>query len=93
MQFEKVHPFNAQNDANNEEEKMIIKSNESVEQNQVAITELRSGVAEIPKNSTTKCVKDILLDSEPETPIYLDFSDSGSANENSHEVISWQRQP
>ncbi|XP_016495370.2 putative E3 ubiquitin-protein ligase LIN-1 [Nicotiana tabacum] len=83
--FEKVHPCNAQNDAKNEEEKMIVKSNESIEQNQVAITDLRSSVAEIPKNSTTKCVKDILLDSEPETPIYLDFSDSGSANENIHE--------
>ncbi|XP_019237489.1 PREDICTED: putative E3 ubiquitin-protein ligase LIN-1 isoform X2 [Nicotiana attenuata] len=86
MQSEKVHPFNPQNyDAKNEEEKMIIKSNESIEQNQVAITELRNGVAEIPKNSTTKCLKDILLDSEPETPIYLDFSDSSCGNENIHE--------
>lgn len=83
--FEKVHPFNAQNDAKDKEEKMIITSNESIQQKQVAITELRSGIAEIPKNSTTKCVKDILLDSESETPIYLDFSDSSSASENFHE--------
>lgn len=88
MQFEKVHPFNAQNDAKDEEEKMIITSNESIVEKQVAITELRSGEAEIPKNSTTKCLKDILLDSESETPIYLDFSDSSSASENFHEVIS-----
>ncbi|KAM3358495.1 putative E3 ubiquitin-protein ligase LIN [Capsicum galapagoense] len=83
--FEKVHPFNAQNDAKDEEEKLIITAKESTEQNQVAITELNSGVAEIPKNSTTKCLKDILLDSESETPIYLDFSDNSSASENFHE--------
>lgn len=85
MQFEKVHPFNAQNDAKNEEEKTIIASNECTKEKQVAITELRSGVAETPKNSTTKCLKDILLDSESET---FDFSGSSSASENFHEVIS-----
>uniref|UniRef100_M1ASW5 Nucleotide binding protein n=1 Tax=Solanum tuberosum TaxID=4113 RepID=M1ASW5_SOLTU len=82
MQFEKVHPFNAQNDAKNEEEKTIIASNECTKEKQVAITELRSGVAETPKNSTTKCLKDILLDSESET---FDFSGSSSASENFHE--------
>ncbi|KAJ8566002.1 hypothetical protein K7X08_008578 [Anisodus acutangulus] len=83
--FEKVHPFNAHNDAKNEEEK-IITSNESIEQNQThQSTELRSGVAEITKKSTTKCLKDILLDSESETPIYMDLSDSSSVNENFHE--------
>lgn len=80
--FEKVHPFNAQNDAKNEEEKTIIASNECTKEKQVAITELRSGVAETPKNSTTKCLKDILLDSESET---FDFSGSSSASENFHE--------
>ncbi|KAK6803632.1 hypothetical protein RDI58_001416 [Solanum bulbocastanum] len=79
--FEKVHPFNAQNDAKNEEEKTIITS-ECTKEKQVAITELRSGVAETPKNSTTKCLKDILLDSESET---FDFSDNSSASENFHE--------
>ncbi|XP_060197763.1 putative E3 ubiquitin-protein ligase LIN-1 [Lycium barbarum] len=83
--FEKMHPFNTQNDAKNEEEKTFITSNEFIEKNQVAITELRSRVADIPKNSTTKCLKDVLLDSESETPIYLDCSDSSSANENFHE--------
>ncbi|CAN4106227.1 unnamed protein product [Withania somnifera] len=83
--FEKVHPFNAKNDAKDEEEKMVITANESIEQNQVAITEVRSGIVAIPMNSTTKCLKDILLDSESETPIYLDFSDSNSASESFHE--------
>lgn len=84
MQFEKVHPFNAKNDAKNEKEETIITSNECTKEKQVAITEL-SGVAEIPKNITTKCLKDILLDSESET---FDFSSSSSASENFHEVIS-----
>ncbi|XP_015060714.1 putative E3 ubiquitin-protein ligase LIN-1 [Solanum pennellii] len=79
--FEKVHPFNAKNDAKNEKEDTIITSNECTKEKQVAITEL-SGVAETPKNITTKCLKDILLDSESET---FDFSSSSSASENFHE--------